>query len=297
MDIAFDTITEILVASEELWNLEVVDKDIYCCPDCNIPLFPASYRKINKKRPYFFHNKSKPHEIDCAYNENSKLIKTAQSQSISNEDGFPFPYPSKLIIEDRNTKEASDKDTDIPIPSIQRNGQKEYGYGEAKKNHHRTVSTIKNLVRHYICFPNDRHVQLIIPYVSSDQTTYNTIFKKIKVGDSYSNYHIFYSKIYWTSPNITDEYIEIRLTAGKWEDSKQIQPCWIRINIDSLNNRQRGLVLRELETTKQEAIKNKNSVNGFIFFLGKQDENDKFLFHTDSHKLISCLTVSKNTKL
>jgi len=296
MDVAYNIVTTRLVASEELWALDVVDEKIYCCPDCVIPHKPA-YRKTNKKRPYFFHLNSTPHLINCAYNENSKLVKTAQTQSVSNEDGFPFPYPSKLIIEDENTREANENELDIPSASKKRNNSKEYGPREVKLNHHRTVSTIKNIVRHYICFPNDRHVHLAIPYVSSDQTTYNTIFKNIWGGDSYSNYHIFFSKIYWTSSNITDKYIEIRLAAGKWEDGKQIQPCWLRVNIDSLNNRQRRLVLREFETTKQEAIKNKDAVNGLIFFLGKQDENDKFLFHANSHKLISCLTVSKSAKL
>lgn len=196
MDIAFNTITERLVTSEELWELEMIAKDIYCCPDCSIPLISASYLVTNKKRPYFRYLKTKPHKIDCAYSENSKLIKIAQFQSISNEDGFPFPYPSKLIIEDMKTKETNDNDTDIPSSSRTRNSLNEYGSGKTKPNHHRTVSTIKNIVRHYVCFPNNRHSGLTVPYVSSDQATYNSIFKNIWGGNLHSNYHIFFSKIY-----------------------------------------------------------------------------------------------------
>ncbi|WP_075603784.1 hypothetical protein [Saccharicrinis aurantiacus] len=293
MDIAYNTVIKRLVASEELWELEVVEKDIYSCPDCYVPLAPASYLRTNKKRPYFRY--LKPHKIDCAYSENSSLIKTAQSKSISNKDGFPFPYPSKLIFENKNNQEAINNDTDVPRANRSKKKSNEYGSG--KTNHHRTVSTIKNIVRHYVCFPNDRHVGLTVPYVSSEQTTYNSIFKNIWGGVLYSTNHIFFSKIYWTSPEITEEHISIRLTAGEWEDGKQTKPCKLRININSLSSRQRALVLRELKTTKLEAMKNKASVNGYIFFLGKQDKNDRFLFHTDSHKLISCLTVLKSAKI
>lgn len=298
MDIALNTITQRLVASEELWELEVVDKNIYSCPDCSISLIPASYLKTNKKRPYFRYLKANTHTFDCVYNENSKLVKTAQVQSISNEDGFPFPYPSKLIIDDVKTREANDNDSDIPSASTKRNTSKEYGSEAARPNHHRTVSTIKNIVRHYVCFRNDWHVPLIVPYVSSAQTTYNSIFKRIKNGGwHYDNYHIFYSNIFWNKAQEHDDYMEVKLVAGEWDNKVQKKACSLRINIESTQKRQRGLVLREINTTIQETIENKDKVNGFIFFLGKQDENDKYLFHTDSHKLISCLTIPKTAKL
>jgi hypothetical protein len=296
MDVAFNTVTKRLVASEELWELEVVDKNIYYCPGCSVPLIPASYLKTNKKRPYFRCLKAKPHKIDCAYNENSKLIKIAQSQSISNEDGFPLPYPSKLIIEDKRTEKSNDNNTDNPATITTRNRLNKYGLGETKPNHHRTVSTIKNIVRHYIYFPYDRDVHLVVPYVSSDQTTYNSIFKNIWGGDTYTNNHIFYSKIFWIKAQEHKDYIEVKLMAGKWEDKVQKRACMLRVNIESSKERQRGLVLHEIRTTIQEAIENRDEVSGYIFFLGKQDEKDKFLFHTNSHKLISCLTIPKKTK-
>ena len=64
MDVALNKITNRLVASEELWEFDVVDEEVYCCPDCLIPLKPASYLKTNKKRPYFRYLKDTPHKID-----------------------------------------------------------------------------------------------------------------------------------------------------------------------------------------------------------------------------------------
>lgn len=296
MEIAFNTKTNRLSAIEELRELEIVDADIYCCPDYSTPLKPVSYLKSNKKRTCFFYLKSKLHSEDCVYNENSKLIKTAQTQSTSTEEGFPFPYPSKLVLNNENVELSNG--IDDGIESLNSGNKKtECNYRNRETNHHRTVSTIKNIVRHFVTFPNDRDVMLSIPFVSSHQTSYRSIFKNIWGGDIYKDFYIFYSKIFWSKPQIYDDYIEIKLMAGVWENNQQKESCWLRINIDSSNSRHRNLVLKEINTTIEEAVDKKDKVYGYLFFLGKQDNDDEFMFHVDSYKLISSIVIEKRAKL
>jgi hypothetical protein len=47
MDGTWNTVTQELDEAEELWKREAVDKSVYECPGCPIPVYPASYKQTN----------------------------------------------------------------------------------------------------------------------------------------------------------------------------------------------------------------------------------------------------------
>ncbi len=297
MDVALNIITNTLTACEELWELNEVNKEIYRCPDCLTILVPASFLRTNKKRPYFFYLENKPHSTECSYNHINEIERKAQKQSIKTDGGFPLPFPSKLILNDV---------VDIETDALPRNSQssvqsivKKTFPEKTSLNHHRTVTTIRNIVRQFINFPHDRDLPLLIPFTESQNNTYSDVFKRIKNGINYNGYHIFYDRLYFSKPILNDNMMEIRLCAGIWEKKRQVKSCTLLIDLSSITPRQRELILKEIEVTRDEAIETNNLENnerllGYIFFLGKQDENNKQVFHTNNHRFISCITVPQS---
>ena len=96
VDSARDKRTGDIIDAEQLWDLEVVDKEAYECPGCGIQVFPASYRKnINKKRPYFTPMDNK-HVQPCGVDGVEKLVKKAKSEQVGTPEGFPVPFPNQI---------------------------------------------------------------------------------------------------------------------------------------------------------------------------------------------------------
>lgn len=297
MDVALDIITNKLIACEELWELDEVNKEIYRCPDCLTNLIPASFLRTNKKRPYFFYLESKPHSVKCSYNHINEIERKARKQSIKTDGGFPLPFPSKLILNDALIKET-DAVPGISQSSIHNTVEDSFSE-KTSLNHHRTVTTIKNIVRQFVNFPNDRDLPLLVPFTEPRNNTYSKVFKRVKDGINYNGYYIFYDRLYFSKPILNVNVLEIRLYTGIWEEKKQVKPCTLLINLSSITSRQRELILREIEVTRNEAIEtskfeNNKRLLGYIFFLGKQDENNKQVFHTNSHRFISCITVPQS---
>lgn len=301
MDIALNIITNNLIACEELWELDEINKEIYRCPDCLTNLIPASFLRTNKKRPYFFYLESKPHSPECAYNHANEIEKKARKKSIKTDEGFPLPFPSKLLLND-----AVNKETDALLGSfrlfVNNNATDSISKSSLLNHHHRTVTTIKNIVRQFINFPYDRDLPLSIPLSDPQNNTYSKVFKRIKNGVNYNGYYIFYDRLYFSKPLLLNNSLEIRLYSGAWEERKQINPCILRIDLSLITPRQTELIIKEIDVARNEAIEtSKLEITerklAYIFFLGRQDKTNSQVFQTSSHRFISCISVPQSFSL
>ena len=104
MDSAQDRITGEIVEAEELWLLDVVDKNGYVCRGCGIKVTPASYdREKNLVRPYFS-ARDGDHEPECDVYGERIFVRRGRSERLSNSSGrFPAPYPTRLLLVDART--------------------------------------------------------------------------------------------------------------------------------------------------------------------------------------------------
>jgi len=300
MDTARDIRTLDLVECEELWTMETVDRNGFICRGCTTQVFPASFDKEhNKKRPYFTLGPSKKHQAGCDIDGEDKIIKRAKKERVGTPEGFPLPFPSKLILTDKRPVEAKDLVTQGLSGSTRASSTSEKNTATPRKYHGHSVKSIRPACRAFIQLPNDRDfLPLEIPGVAGN--TYAKIFTYLgsKKPEPFKfPTRLYYAAIRWTArPLITEEYCELTLNAGEWsqETGGYKTLCKVRVNWASWSKVRRNTLLREFTTTREEAIeqaKQNKQIKGWIFFVGTQDPADPSIFHMDNYQLICCLSA------
>ena len=293
MDSAQDKYTLEIVEAEQLWLLDVVDKERYICRGCGIKVTPASYHPTNVVRPYFA-ARDGDHQPGCDVDGEKKLVAKGKKGRLSTpRDGFPVSYPSRLILRDLRQvvdAEGANRPTTGSGGDRSRNdGSGAAGQGRARR---RDANTIRPICRTFINFPYDRDLELSIPGV--DATSYRSAFKKLKWDElaRYTNAKLFYAAIRWNKPVETEEYLEITVDAGVRDANKLLQGHRVRAEWVTWSKAKRSYVRNEIEAARKEAIeaKAKNpKIKGYLFFMGEQDATDESLFHVTDYRLICCL--------
>lgn len=298
MDTARDARTFELIEAEELWNMLTVDSNAYICRGCAQQVFPASYDKaINKKRPYFKLGPLKEHLENCDVDGEVKIAKRATKERVGTPEGFPVPFPNRLTLTDERTVEPVDLTSGTAEGRARTRGSREGEGGAARKHHGHTVKTIRTICRTYMKFPNDRpHMALSIPGVSGG--TYSKVFKSLwgKPELFLDPTRLFYGPIRWTvEPVITDEYCELTLSAGEWDETTKKYKGFYRARVSwaGWSKPRRDSLIREYEVTRREArvqAQADKAIQGLLFFVGTQDDTDPYVFHVEHHRLICSLT-------
>ncbi|MCE4062693.1 hypothetical protein LXM60_21035 [Pandoraea sputorum] len=296
MDSAQDKITGEIVEAEQLWLIALVDKDRYVCRGCGIKLTPAAYRPENVVRPYFT-ARDTDHRPNCDVDGERKLDRKGKKQRLSTpRDGFPAPYPSKLVLRDRRIiTDGPDSEDSDATRGRDASARRTTGSDQdtPTTSRRRAANTIRPICRTFINFPYDRDLELDVPGVLA--TKYISVFKKLKWDElvSYPDARIFYAAIRWSKPIESDEYLEIIVDAGERDQEKRLtQGHRIRVEWAEWSKAKRTYVRNEIEAARKEAIAAKNSganEKGYLFFIGAQDAGDVSLFHVNDHRLICCL--------
>ena len=154
--------TEIFVYEDDLpllYEEGLLEKDGFVCSGCFSKAIPCSYKPENLRRPHF---KIESHGDDCDISKYKQLVKIGKKKKISTSSGFPLAYPSKLYLQDIDKRVIDIKEKENPqlgipknITSYQNDGTK----SEVNDKHHRTSSTIRPIVQHFIDFPYDRSLK------------------------------------------------------------------------------------------------------------------------------------------
>lgn len=296
MDSAQDKVTGEIIEAEQLWLIENVDRDRYICRGCGIKLIPKSFEQDNVRRPYFAQLPGLDHIPGCDVDGEKKLVKAGRTKRLSTaQEGFPAPYPSRLVLIDERPVVDGDAPRDTE-PKGHRNGQgtPRPESGNTSTPRKRAANTIRPICRTFIRFPYDRDLDLSIPGINAKN--YLTAFKKIKWDElcRYSEARIFYSPILWKKATETEEYLEVLVDAGEREDKKLTNGYRVRIEWAEWSKAKRTYVRNELEAARKEAIDakgkdSKTKLKGYLFFIGEQDIRDMTLFKVRDHRLICCL--------
>jgi len=300
MDAARDRLTRDIVSGVELWLLDFVDKSGYECRGCGILLNPVSFERGLKRRPYFKLLKGTSHENDCDVEALDDLKKRARIASVSRPDGFPVSYPNRLVLLDRQevvrSTERIDADGDTASGSKNISRSSPDPLAPHRKPHNWIARTIRPLVRHYIQFPHDRHLDLRVPGVEG--RTFSDVFKRLfYMPDVYfPEPRIFYGSLHFRSTIDGNDFVDVWLSDGEWDRSQSprqlVHPYVVRIHVAGWSDRKRNYVLDEIHVAREEARaadqSSKSQTRAWLFFLGTQDAEDRFLFHVDDHRLICC---------
>ncbi|WP_175203700.1 hypothetical protein [Achromobacter ruhlandii] len=298
MNTARDKYTLDLVEAEELWALLKVDQDRYICRGCGVGVFPASYVKgINRKRPYFTLGPVNKHAPECNVDGDEKIINRAKTGRIGQSEGFPVPFPSKLLLSDERPV-VSGGGAKYGNPLV---GSKSRSMGGCapSRHHGHTVKTIRPACRTYINFPYDRaSLPLSVPDVHGK--TYAEIFWYLasRRPSHFKNpKHLYFAAIRWrVEPVLTDACCVLTLNVGDWIEEKKEHASLSRVHVDwsGWSQSRRDVLIREFETAREEAAERakKNSrEKGWLFFVGRQDSTNPEIFHVDDHRLICCLAA------
>jgi hypothetical protein len=291
VDSARDKRTGDIIDAEQLWDFEVVNKDVYQCPGCGIQIFPASYRKnINKRRPYFTPMDNK-HIQPCDVDGVEKLLNKAKNEKVGTPDGLPMPFPSFLRFDEERPVTTDGN----PLGADEGTGRtRTRANGERVATYHgHTVKTIRPICRIFMDIPHDRAwLPLEIPDCYG--TTYATVFRSLGffgIEAQRPSTRLFYAPLRWDSPVKTGAYIEWNLHAGEWQkgEKRPARLYKVRVMWSSWTDRQRNTLQDEIEIAKDE-VKGKTgqSDKAWLFFVGTQDADDPTLFIVDRYPLICC---------
>jgi hypothetical protein len=107
---------------------------------------------------------------------------------------------------------------------------------------------------------------------------------------------LFYAPIRWTvKPVIADDYCELTLSAGEWDEANGRYKSMyrVRVNWAGWSKSRRDTLIREYEATREEAkeqAQNDRAAQGWLFFVGTQDQTDPSVFHVEHFRLICSLS-------
>ena len=288
-----EIVAEELLA-QALQGLVDVDAMHFICLGCDAVMEPVACKSRMKTRPYF--RAKGNHSSDCDIDGYEKLAKIGQLERVSNSDGFPVSYPNKLKLAE--VREVVSSNNSNKQANILRNKSvtltsKTEGTG---KKHSRTAETIQPLARHYILFPHDRHLLLYVPEVND--SNYANVFQRLYYKEKfyYTQNKIYFGQLLFKNCLITNNSMRLPFTAGIWDDNRKPQKTYfLSVDLSSWSQSKKNYISLQIKYCIEEArdsLKETMKIKAWLFFLGKQDENDLFKFNllTNDHRLICCLT-------
>lgn len=300
MDSGRDKKTGIIICAIDLWLLHTVDEYGYECPSCGVTLEPASYRReVNKKRPYFRLYRDTNHHPNCGIRKEIKLKAEARKRPIRNSEGFPLPYPSKLLLKDEQSLItegdctsgilAAQDGSNLPGEST-RNGK--------SRRHEHTTGTIRPLARTYLDFPYDRYY-LSLSVDGVEGANYEHVFQHLFYADEvyFRKPKIFYAPVSYKKTIVRGDEMDVTLSQGRWNtiEGKSVlsEPYILRIHMRGWAKKMKSCVVDEIDITREEVRlehrKGNKKIQAWLFFLGEQEASNRFLFHVRDPRLICCL--------
>jgi hypothetical protein len=276
--------------------MDVVNTEGYVCRGCLQQVFPTSYdRAVNLKRPYFRVGRGKRHASDCKVEGEELLVGKARKQSVYSGQGFPLPFPSRVILDEERPVVADAALGEVPMAPGRPSGQGT-GHSQAKGYHGHTVTTIKSVCTTFLDAPFDRNIlPLRIPGIEG--RTYQEVFRHAKTALTADGWGraLFYAPIRWKAqPISSDDTCEVVLNAGVWDEKLGdfIEPMRVRVDWRAWTERKRKVFLHAYAVVQEEArekARSNSNVKGWFFFVAAADPVDRGLFLVDSFRSICCI--------
>lgn len=291
MDSARDIISDDIIEAEQLWEIEFVDRERYRCIGCGTQIWPASYKRdINKKRPYFTLGKSGAHIEPCDIDGEEEVIKRAKSERLGTAEGFPLPFPNKLVLSDdrpvvNRTGNELSPEAGVRVHTCGNENRAQ------RANHGHTVKTIRPIAKAFIKYPHDReYLPLNVPECEGD--TFATVFLRLgKLMRFRRPTHLYFASLHWKAPTKTDTNIEWHLNAGDWDTANNRRGISYRVKVNwtEWSATQRSTLEHEIEFARKTAKDSGGAVKAWLFFIGTQDNEDQTLLIVNRYQAICCL--------
>lgn len=295
MDSARDTTTTEIIEAEQLWELEVVDKERYACIGCGTQIWPASYKRdINKKRPYFTLGSIGAHIEPCDIDGEEDIVKRAKVERLGTPEGFPLPYPNKLVLMDERPV-ANPSGGELRADDAQRQKSRGDSSRGQEANHGHTVKTIRPIAKAFIKYPHDRET-LPLQVPDCEGSTFASVFWRLnKLMQFRSPTHLYFAPLHWKAPSKSEAYIEWQLNAGDWDTVNNRRGTSYRVRIDwtDWSSTQRNTLLHEVEVARDKAKDSGGAINAWLFFVGTQDADHPTLLVVNRYQLICCIEGPK----
>ncbi|BEP70869.1 hypothetical protein GmRootV35_53830 [Variovorax sp. V35] len=297
MDSARDRQTSHIIDAEQLWDMEVIDRGGFVCPDCAVDVFPASYLKdINKRRPYFKIGKGSAHAHGCGIaGFLSAKTPTARKRGMTRASGgLPIPFPSRLVMDSvvETVLATAPHRAMQSMAAKLRRSPPDLPHGVPIYHGH-TVTTLRPICRIFMEFPNDRK-QLAIRIPGVAGRTYGTAFRQLGFAGVRAQpvpTGLFYAPLSWDFATKGSGYEEWTLNAGAWPKGAKRPTAQyrVRLNWSNWTSLQRATLRHELQRARKEVVGKKGlREKAWLFFVGSQDRADPGLFVVDRYPLISC---------
>lgn len=187
MDIAKITGTEEIISSIDLTLMaeEQIEKLHYQCPECEIPLSPASYRPQNIPSPYFTPaSKNNYHHNDCLFNDRKSNLRKYQTTNYNSTSEIPFKFPNGLNLKEPGASIPRGEPTEPRTPK------------EPQQNY--KASSLFAICRTYLLFPKCRRIMPLSIH-DIDGNTYQTCFSRVQFGTPDQNNKILFGLSSWNS--------------------------------------------------------------------------------------------------
>lgn len=291
VDSARDITTKEIIEAEQLWDIETVDKERYRCVGCGTPVWPASYKRdINKKRPYFTLGASGAHIESCDVDGEEEVVKRAKSERVGTPEGFPLPYPNKLVLTDERPVVGGDGGSQTPSEGGRRRSRGD-GSRTPRAHHGHTVKTIRPIAKAFIKYPCDRE-SLPLQVPDCEGNTFATVFWRLgKIMAFRESTHLYYAPLHWKAPTKTDTHMEWQLDAGDWdkENNRRGEAYRVRVDWANWSATQRNTLLHEIEVARDQAKDSGGAVKAWLFCVGIQDSKDPTLLVVSRYQTICCI--------
>ena len=290
-----------IVSAAALTKMPYVDTEAYVCPGCEVKVSPCSYKKTNEKSPYFSMKPPNKHKTECDLYGVEKLKQKARTERVDFKgeewSTIRASIPSKLVLKDErpvtdsNAEESTGKNK-------YRNSKNSSSQGNSGvRVRRREANTIRMICEAFIGYPYNRDLSLVVSNIKGK--TYDEVFQRLArtIQDTYKNRKIFFAPINYFNNDIEEsDFLEVGLSYGDWDKTrakpKLKRPYKVRINRKSWSESKYQPLKLEMEKVRENWQKNKakdKDVKGWLFFVGKQDQNDPAIFHVDDHRLICCI--------
>ena len=279
----------IVLDQNNSWTAEEIRREFFfTCLACKVEMIPCAIGTNYKKSPYFKKPKKIPHDLGCDISGYEKLLKRKVRKRVSTPEGFPVPYPSKLVF------------IEEIVPSGEATSSKPKEY---KAEHNYTATLIRTLVKHFIAFPDpvDRNLPLTVPVIG--ESTYGEIFQRVQYLDGYNfqDLKIYYGQLKYEDIKTTDTEIHLPIKTNLRRDSQSIDVS-LEINISTLSQAHIKVIENDIQVCEKEykKQKSKGKVNfePWLFFFGKRENNNSFRFQLikDDFRMLCCITTDLLTE-
>ena len=287
-----------MVSAAALKKMDSFDKDDYICGGCGMPATPCACTDRDppyKKSPYFKVDHEDECDIDGVKKRVPSLKKLGVGDAKSTDNILQNNAPYKLVRKKERPVTEPNLTVNINKTTSKSQSKNSSGNSTSQSTRNGVANNIFPICEAFMKGWYRADSEIEIPDVSGK--TCADIFMPLKSKViQYKKSHIFYASIRWKQ----DQDLKIN------EDPLILNvllisvPYKIQVNGKAWSEENRIATFSPIEAVRQAVKKkwkaevdkkwiDKTAEEGWLFFVGKQDQNDPAIFHVQDHDLICCI--------